>query len=334
MFLRFRVPPIGKLRLAATVGYFSNTYGGLGRYGGGFYTNPMAGSIQGAGETIVAEYDLTDNVILVAEHGITGTDGPRVGFVPADVVSGTGSGASQGDPQWPAAYVHHGHLGVVKKGDTQLQAQVHLMTNWAQDDRVERPSDGPSDPNCDLETTREINECYVKDGRIRVLAGDFRMLSRTWGVLGVGAAYIHAHYADPLKGLMTFAGEGERITSAWLGLGRSGTGKIWVAGLSYSLSIASLMLSPEPFDGQAPDITIDAGFNIGRSSSDDPIFNERVRHKYGVKATYVFHRYVGAGLRADRVVPSSKEPEQTFHVLVPWVQFKTDWSSHETISLS
>lgn len=334
MFLRFRVPPLGKLRLAATVGYFSNTYGGLGRYGGGFYTNPMTGSIQGAGETLVAEYDLSDSVILVAEHGITGTDGPRVGFVPAEVVSGTGNGANLGDPQWPAAFVHHAHLGVVRKGDTQLQAQVHVMSNWAQDDRVQRTSTGPSDPYCDLPTTREIDECYVKDGRIRVLGWDVKMLSRTFGVLGIGGAYIHAHYSDPLKGLMTFAGDGERITSAWVGLGRSGTGKVWVGGLSYSLSIASLMLSPEPFDGQAPDITIDAGLNIAHSSSDDPIFNGRTRHKYGVKATYTFHRYVGAGVRFDRVVPSSKEPAQTFHVLVPWVQFKTDWTSHETISLS
>jgi hypothetical protein len=334
MFLRFRVPPIGKLRLAATVGYFSNSYGSLGRYGGGFYTNPMTGEIEGAGETIVAEYDLSDNVILVAEHGITGTDGPRIGFVPAEVVSGTGSGANQGDPQWPAAFVHHGHFGVVRKGETQLQVQVHLMSNWAQDDRVQRTPTSPSDPQCDLETTRELDECYVKDGRIRVLGIDGKMLSRTWGVLGIGGAYIHSHYSDPLKGMKTFAGDGERLTSAWLGLGRSGTGKVWVAGLSYSLSVASLMLSPEPFDGQAPDITIDAGVNIAHSVSDDPIFDGRTRHKYGAKVTYTFSRYVGAGVRFDRVVPSSRKSAQTFHVLAPWVQFKTDWTSHETISLS
>jgi predicted KAP-like P-loop ATPase len=59
-----------------------------------------------------------------------------------------------------------------------------------------------------------------------------------------------------------------------------------------------------------------------------------VRHKYGLKGTYTFLPFMGAGLRVDRVVPSSKDPEQTFHVLNPWIQFKSSWTSHETISLS
>ena len=103
---------------------------------------------------------------------------------------------------------------------------------------------------------------------------------------------------------------------------------------SYSMSVSALMMSPEPFGGNGPDVQIDAGFNIARSTSDDPVFDGRVRHKYGISGLYTFIPYMGVGVRIDRVVPSSHDPEQTYHVLAPRLQFKTDWQSHETIVLS
>lgn len=331
-FLSFRAIPFDKARLALNVGFFGNNYGALGRYGGGFYTNPMTATLQGAGENAVLELDLTDSLIAVAEHGFMGTGGPRVGFVPRESVPGTGNGGGSGDPQWPAAYVHHGHLGIVRKGEIQFLAQVHFLSNWFQDDRVQRtPGEGN---RCDLPPTDELDECYVRDGRLRVIGFDAKMLSNTYGVLGIGGSYIDAREAFGLKGMTTFAGDGERVTSAWLGLRTRGTGKIWTAGLAYNLSVASLMLSPEPFNGQAPDIAINAGFNIGGIDSGAEPFDGRVRYKFGADALYTPLRYVGLGLRADRVVPASDDPEQTFHVLAPRLQLKTDWTSREAIVVS
>ena len=37
--------------------------------------------------------------------------------------------------------------------------------------------------------------------------------------------------------------------------------------------------------------------------------------------------------RVDRVMPNSKDSDETFHVLAGRLVFKTDWSSRETISL-
>lgn len=334
-FLSFRVVPFDKARLAINAGYFSNSYGALGRYGGGFYTNPMTATIQGAGENAVLEYDLSDTFVAVAEHGIMGTGGPRIGIWPRAVVAGTGNGGSNGDPQWPAAYVHHAHLGIVRKGDVQLLAQVHFLSNWHQDDRVQRSeADLPADEPCDLPTTPELDECYVRDGRMRVIGFDAKMVSNAYGVLGVGAAYIDAHYAFSLKGMQTFAGEGDRVTSAWLGNHTGGTGKVWVAGIAYNMSVASLLLSPEPFDGQAPDIVINAGLNIGGIKSDEEPNDDRVRYKFGADVLYTPLRYVGVGMRADRVVPASDDADQTFHVIAPRLQFKTDWTSREAIVVS
>jgi hypothetical protein len=38
-------------------------------------------------------------------------------------------------------------------------------------------------------------------------------------------------------------------------------------------------------------------------------------------------------MRADRVVPNSKDSEETFHVLAPRLVFRTNWQSRETITL-
>jgi hypothetical protein len=42
---------------------------------------------------------------------------------------------------------------------------------------------------------------------------------------------------------------------------------------------------------------------------------------------------MGVGLRADRIAPNSKDAEETFHVLAARLQFRSNWTSHETITL-
>jgi hypothetical protein len=48
---------------------------------------------------------------------------------------------------------------------------------------------------------------------------------------------------------------------------------------------------------------------------------------------YTLLPWFGVGLRVDRVIPNSKNSKETFHVLAPRLQFKTDWNSREAISI-
>jgi hypothetical protein len=48
---------------------------------------------------------------------------------------------------------------------------------------------------------------------------------------------------------------------------------------------------------------------------------------------YKFLPWLGAGIRGDRVVPTSKDSGETFHVIAPRLMFKSDWQSRETITL-
>lgn len=329
MYLKLRVPPVADFRMNFTAGFFSLNYGGLGRYGGGFYTNTMVGGPVGAGYMANIERDISDSLVLTFEQGIMG---PQIGTVPMDVVGGT-AGSGNNDPIWTGGWTNHVHVGVVRKGDTQIQGQLHYMSTWAQDDRIQRESANGDLPE-DNRQTPEIDESYVRDPRIRVIGADVRAISRTYGVLGIGGAFIDGYYAYPLRNIVTFGGDGERLTSSWWGPDTGGTGTLIVGGISYSMSVSSLLMHPEPFNGNGPDLQIDAGFNIARTTSADPVFDGRVRHKYGISGLYTFIPYMGVGVRLDRVVPSSLDEDQTYHVIAPRLQFKTDWQSHETISLS
>jgi hypothetical protein len=329
MYLKFRAPPVADFRLNFTAGFFSLNYGALGRYGGGFYTNTMTGGPVGAGYTANIERDISDTLTLNIEQGIMG---PRIGTVPMEVVGGT-AGSGNNDPIWTGGFTNHVHAGLNVKGDTQIQGYLHYMSTWAQDDRIQRNSEDGEIPE-DNRQTPELDESYVQDPRIRVFGADVRAISRGFGVLGIGGAFIDGYHAYPLRNIVTFAGDGERLTSSWWGDSTSGTGTLLVGGISYSMSVSSLLLHPEPFSGNGPDVQIDAGINIARTTSADPVFDKRVRHKYGISGLYTFIPYMGVGLRLDRVVPSSHDADQTYHVVAPRLQFKTDWQSHEAIVLS
>jgi hypothetical protein len=328
-FLRFRVPQFDAFRVGWTVGYFTNNYGTLGQFGGGLYTHAITGGPQGVGETVVVETDLADSLALVFEHGLMGNAG---GNNPNDIVQG---GGDEGDPGWAASLTHHAHLGLIRGGDPQLSAQVHYMNTWSQDDRLQRnPELDPLLSPADIPTTREVDESYVKDGRLTVIGADAKVVSQSLGVLGFGVSYIDGHYAFPLRGVITFGGDPERLTNSWWGLSTGGTGTMVVAGISYTMSVARMLLHPEPFSGRAPDIVLTLGGTAGRTTSTEAEFDKRIRHKYGADALYTVAPWLGFGLRADRVVPSSKNDRQTFHVIAPRILFKTDWGSRENITVS
>jgi hypothetical protein len=67
--------------------------------------------------------------------------------------------------------------------------------------------------------------------------------------------------------------------------------------------------------------------------ADVDAFNHRLRYKFAIESVYTFRSWVGVALRADRVAPNSKDSGETFYVLAPRLVFRTNWVSHETISI-
>jgi hypothetical protein len=320
MFLTFSPEPIAGIRAHWMVGVFANNYGGLGQYGGGMYANSIVGGPRGAGETLTVEYDLSETLVATLEHGIMGM---RTGTVPRAVVPSLENGYA--NPAWPADWVSHVHVGATLKGDPEIRAQAHYLHNWSQDDTTQLTVDDP--------LTRQIDETHILDADLYVYGLDISINSPTWGYLGAGVAYIEGEHAYALRSLTTYGGTGDQLTDRWWGGSTGGTGTLLVAGINYAVSLGKIVSYPTPFPGDGPDLTINAGFHIATTSTEYEPFDGRVRHKYGLDVMYTFLRYLGVGGRVDRVVPNSKDSEETFHVLSARLQFRTDWNSRELITL-
>ena len=325
-FLNYNLPPLQRLKLHAMVGYFFNNYGNLGPYTAGIYQMPYVGGVRGIGEVVGGEYPLTPQVSFVLEDGFMGN---RNGRAPAGIEAANPNGSA--DPLFSSSYIHHIHFGVIRKTDVTLQATLHWMVNWAQDDRPQYDVNG--NPMQDNMVTRGINEAHIPDGRIDVFGLDARMIHPIFGLLALGASHIDARNSWPLRGLLTFGGEGQQLTERWLGNDTQGTGKIDVAGINWSASLGRILSAPKPFDANGPDVALNVGAVVATTDTASPGFSGRTRYKFGGDALYAFSPYMAIGGRVDRVVPNSKDSAETFHVVAGRLVFKTDWQSRESIML-
>ena len=331
-YLEFNIPAIGPVRPHLMVGYFGPFYGSLSEYGLGMYTNPLIGSPRGVGELTILEYRLRPTLTLFVEHGILGS---RNGNLPAGLVPTGGNGGA--NPIFPAAWVHHAHVILRRTGDTEVRTGLHYLYNWAQDDRAQQKFDNA--------TTREVYEDHIKDGHLTVLGWDATVRNATLGYFGAGASYIKGDNVYTLRGLSTFGGEGQNLTDRWWGPTTGGTGQLFALGLNYNTSLGRLLRSS--YSADAPDVAINAGLVMAYTLTNAPlaqgttdpcaavpdVFNHRLRYKFALESVYTFRSWVGVALRADRVVPNSKDAGETFYVLAPRLVFRTNWVTRETISI-
>ena len=319
VYLTVRVPPIDHARLAVTVGAVPNFYGALGQYGVGAYAPYVIGWVPGVGETTNFEYDLGQSLTLQLEQGFRGT----LATAPQGLINNNSTGyASQ---YLPASWVHHEHIGFLHKGEIQVQGGLHYFYNWSQDDRNVQKFDDTMAVG--------IDEAHPKDGHITELAADFRVLGGRFGYFAAAGAYVKGSNSAQLTGLNTYGGTGVRLFKDWWGQNSGGNGTLFVAGAEYTLSIGTLVRYPQPFWGEGPDLIGMVSFHHAQTTSPDPTFNDRSRNKFATEWTYRFLSWFGVGARFDRVQPNSKDPEESFSVISPKLYFKSNWTSHELITV-
>jgi hypothetical protein len=320
-YLDFEIPSVGPLRVRAQAGYFYNYYGLLSQYGNGIYQNPSVGGPRGVGILLQGDTPLTPDLTLLIEGGFMGNRNGKnpIGTAPAGANSGV-------DPLWAAAYVHHLHVGLQRKGDFVVTGRLHYLMNWSADDRGQLPIDNETG-------TRGVNEASLRNGHISVYGASVVVSHGIWGWLGVGGSHVRGENAYTLRGLITFGGEGDHLTRRWWGENNDGTGTLSVVSVNYFFSLGKIVSAPIPFNGDGPDLQVNLGGVIATTSTTHPEFDGRVRYKFGGDFLYKFLFFMGAGLRLDRVVPSSHDADQTFHVAAARLVFKTDWNSRESLML-
>ena len=356
-YLTFRIPPIKKLRLGIAVGAFGQTYGNLGQYGGGFYSN-STGMVRGTGETVSAEYDLTDTLVLTADHGIMVSSDRAPGGCDRRPVSGgqiqvcaVGSPTTPvnlGDPYDPAAWVQHFHVGIIRNGDLTLQGQLHYLQNWSQDDSgflpvAEEPTQGSRanyDPDPRPETPFVDESRTRADGRLDAYGATLGFKGGQWFRGGVGLVHARAENAYALHGLnVSFVGDGETFSRDWIGPRsverETGdlVGSMWSAAAEAEFSWGTLWRLPEPYWGEGFNVTTGVGFQYGRISSEDPLRDGWDMYRVGIDGFASLLPWLAAGLRIDQVNPNLERPQQIFHALTARLVFRTWWNSHESVTL-
>jgi hypothetical protein len=363
-YMTFRIPPISKLRLGVSVGAFAQSYGNLGQYGGGFYSNAV-GQVRGVGETVSAEYDLTDTLVLTADHGIMSggdkapggcekppsADGRRVPCPPGVAVAP----GNLGDSYDPAAWVHHVHVGLIRNGDLTLQGQLHYLQSWSQDDRGLLPQTRPPtsgslagyEPDPRPETPSRVGELQGLDesltrgdGRFDAYGATLGFRGGQWFRGGIGAVYGRAENAYALHGLsVSYVGDGETFSRDWTGPRsiESSTGDLVGSITSFAaeaeFSWGTLWRLPEPYWGEGFNVTTGLGFQYGVIGSEDPARDGWAMYRAGIDSAVSILPWLGAGVRVDQVNPNLDRSEQTFYALTARLVFRTWWNSHESVTL-
>ncbi len=319
-FLVFTTSAIPDLNVYWTVGAFRNIYGPLGQYGAGQYNAAIIGVPFGVGETLSAKYKLSSSLSLIMEDGLMG----RFSKVP---IGGGPTVINQdADPSIPSGFVHHAHLGLAIEGEVPFVLGLHYLYNFAQDERDQIP-----DPKLPF-----LNTAQRPDPHMTVLGADFRMLNNYLGNFALAVSYADASYATLLTGMSYYGSDtGEILTQRLLGEQGGGTGKLLISGFEYNFSLAKFLWHPEAYWGEGADLVTSVFANVAANlQSDDPNFNGRKLYKLGAEVTYRFRSWVALSARYDHVAPNSNDLKESFDVISPKLVFRSNWNSHEQVSLS
>jgi hypothetical protein len=295
--------PIDNARLQVRVGSFAERYGMAGKYDAGKYDTYLFGRTHAMGERLRGEYDLGE-VTLKLEHGL-GTRQPHPQVM---------------NPRNGLTLLHHLHAGASYR--KLIRAEGHYMTAWTQDD---------------------VATQMQPDGRLTVMGVDVRTEAGMFGELYLGYANMKASHAmtvaPVIESVHAYGGGyfGLGVTENYLGPMSNGNGSVNTILFQYDYSIGLLLRNLQQpgsdFHGDAPDITLSLFGMYNWISSDDQTYNGMKKLKVGAEAIYTPLSWLGVGARFDRLSPNTADSSQTFSIISPKIMFRSQFVSHELITL-
>jgi len=300
------------------VGVYPERYGAMGQYTTGAFGTALIGTVFGMGTTATLLFPFEYDLDLKLEGGFKGdlNHAPN-GLIPEP--SNDFASSVQGS-------TFAGHLHASLGYRETVTAQLHYISSWSQDDR----SDGFDDP------TTAANEALIRqDGTLKVAGADAVVNAGRFGYLYLGGARVSGRHTESLHNLVQVqdSGGGKDLSERFFGPGSSGTGKMLLLGAQYSLSLGTLLRYPAEFDGDGPDLTINAFGISGHVSSEDPAYDGKNMLKYGGELTYSMLSWLAASGRFDHVIPDTSDAARSFTVLSPKVVLRSSPVAHESLTL-
>lgn len=302
------------VRLEAKAGAFWSRYGMAGKYDAGKYDTYLFGRTHQMGETVKLELDV-DKFTFWAEQGF---------------------GAKQPDPSAynPSKFtmLAHGHAGM--KWNRMVDVGLHVLHAWSsEEDR------GTS--------VTPLLMPGLPSGSMTILGGDLAVRNTLLGDLYLGYSHIGANHATAVTDIVEVihAGGGGTFQQGIQGNylethpknnDSHGNGSLDTVLFQYDVSLANLLLNlkeHKQFWGDGPDLTASLFMMYNAIKSDDSNVNGNTKVKFGVDVLASPIKWLGVGMRVDRVQPNSRVAEQSFTILSPRVVFKSAFVTHEEISL-
>lgn len=303
-------------------GAFSSRYGSMGEYDEGEYATPMIARVEGAGVLGSARWALAPHIHLQAEAAIVGNiDKPVLGTNP----EGWNDFA---DANIGSTFGSHAHVGVDYKNT--VNVGLHALHSFAKDDQA--------------------NLQNQPDAKFTILGADANFSMGPAGFLFLGGSHAIAKNVQSLGSVVRYLNtkDGPDLIRNYLGAESNGTGNITTLALQYDFSLASAMLAPEKFSGNAPDLKL-AAFGMMTFTSPDgdvtplpPVNRLGICSdsclKFGVEGAYKPFSMFAVGARLDQVAQNMGNGgglggKDSFTVISPRLMFSSDWNAQDQITL-
>jgi hypothetical protein len=319
--------PWKNVRTEFVVGSHWNRYGQAGKYDSGKYDTFVFGRTHVIGYKARGEIDISD-VTLWAEQGF---------------------GAHRPNPSVynTARFTLLNHIhGGVKYGPVSFG--LHYLHSYAAE---EARSGADTTPVCCDENGMGIPVDQQPDGSLDVFGPEVRLEGGPAGDLYLAYSRINAKDAATVSSaieVLHSQGGGEftlGVTANYLDARRGagdtrqssrGNGSVDTVAAQYEFHAGRIIKTLAP-----QDVTLFLFGMLNHVNSDDPwldadpmsLKSSINKVKYGVDAVVDILPWLGAGFRFDRVQPNSKIPEQSFTTIYPRILFRSNFVTHEMISL-
>ena len=345
------------MRLALRVGAFSNKYGSAGKYDAGEYDTYMFGRIHNAGEALHAEFDLDENNSFWAEQGVgfrkpdpnqynnarfTMLHHEHIGFKHTEAMQFSAHYLSS----WTQEEARSNDPGVAVNMDG-TSAVAYTAPRPAATSLTQIP-DGKMwvaglDARFDLSAFGYFYGAYSHVGlnnAVSVARAIEVIHSSGGGEFGLGVVdnYLGPSCVDSGKNPVTHGhAYYPKLTEFDAGRPCSmGNGHVDTLLAQYEFSLTNFLQQSQggqKFWGDGQDLYLKLYGMYNKVKSDFGANDGIHKLKFGADLSASILPWLSAGLRFDRLQPNSKVPEQSFAILSPRIVFKSNWNTHETITI-
>jgi hypothetical protein len=327
--------------LAVNAGAFSERFGMAGPYGqsSGYYGTYLFGRTHVAGESIVADLDVSEDMRLVLEHGI----GAKVEVVPYRRTNPPVAPylPDQGPTPQGSNFLHHAHAAL--HYSDWLSVGAHYLTSWTPDDnKVVTP-----DP--------------AQESRLTVVGAEVHTDHRVAGHGYIGFSHTDAKRLIPLSDALQVihgstgiifkenyfgrlsdfvAGNVNGLRGGYEANGRDDSGTVQTLLFQYIVRAAPILDWAQP----GPDVSLAVFGMMNHIEAEKYDFNGTIRmtpydfvqdrFKFGAELQVAPIDILSLGLRFDRVMPDADEEELAYSAISPRLILHSKFLSREYLILN